>query len=232
VLNKTLITEKVEIVMNTTKKLLTKKKKRNLICYTSPDSKISEQFRTIRTNIRIMMRERKNQTLLITSSQMGEGKSTTLANLAVSISQQKGKVLIIDANLRNPYIHSIFRFHNKEGLSTILKGETEFKEVVRYTGISGLDVLTSGPIPSNPTEILGSIEMSEFLKSIINSYDLILIDTPPVLESSETRMLASLCDGVILIVQKGKTLLDKAIEAKKVLEFANAKVVGVILNEK
>ncbi|WP_456277290.1 CpsD/CapB family tyrosine-protein kinase [Bacillus sp. AK128] len=223
---------KQNIIKNSIKKIIRKKKKRNLICYTSPTSLIAEQFRTIRTNIQIVMGEGKGQTILITSSQLDEGKSTMLANLAVSISQQKGKVLLVDANLRNPYVHSIFKFPNKEGLSTLLKGEASLSEVVRYTGITGLDVLASGPIPTNPAEMLGSKEMKEFLGTIKDTYDIVLIDTPPVIESSETRILANLCDGVILVVQKGKTLLDKAIDAKKILEFANAKVVGVILNEK
>ncbi|WP_246943886.1 CpsD/CapB family tyrosine-protein kinase [Bacillus pinisoli] len=231
-LTKTSIYEKFSVVKSSTKKLIKKKKKRNLICYTSPTSKISEQFRTIRANLRLVMGEGKSQTLLITSSQTDEGKSTVLANLAVSMSNQKGKVLLVDANLRNPYIHTIFRFQNKDGLSTILKGEAELHQVVRYTGISNLDILPSGPIPTNPAEMLASKEMEDFLKNITSKYDMVLIDTPPVLESAETRVLANLCDGVVIIIQKGKTLLDKAIDAKKVLEFANAKLVGVILNEK
>ncbi len=214
------------------KKFFTKKKKRNLICFTSPDSSISEQFRTIRTNIQIMMGEQKNKTLLLTSSKTDEGKSTILANLAVSLSQQKGKVLLIDANLRNPYIHSIFKFQNTEGLSSVLSSEVDFEKAIKFTGISGLDVLTSGPVPPNPAEVLGSAEMKKLLKSVVESYDMVLIDSPPVLDSAETRILAGLCDGVILLINKGKTLLERATASRKVLEFANAKLIGVILNEK
>lgn len=216
------------------KTLITKsqKKQRNLICFSSPDSIVAEQFRTVRTNIQILLGEKENQKLLLTSPGIGEGKSTIIANLAVSLAQQKSKVLVIDANLRSPYIHSIFKFSNSDGLSSLLVGKSSFNEVVRYTGINGLDVLPGGPIPPNPAELIGSTEMKKLLSEISHEYDLILIDTPPILESAETRILSGICDGVILLLNRGKTQLDRAIQSKKVLQFANAKLIGVILNDR
>jgi len=232
VLNKILITERVLQTKDSIKKIMSKDKKRNLVCFTDPGSIIAEEFRTIRTNMQILLDGNEGKTILLTSSQKGEGKSTTVANLAVSIAQNNRKVLLIDANLRNPYIHSIFKFKNTDGLTSVLKGDLELGDAVRFSGIKGLDVLTSGGVPLNPAELLGTQKMENLIKFPKNSYDVVLIDTAPILESAETRILAGLCDGVVLIINKGKTLIEKTRESKKVLDFAKANLVGVILNER
>ncbi|MDR7000595.1 CpsD/CapB family tyrosine-protein kinase [Neobacillus niacini] len=206
-------------------------KKRTIVAHTHPDSIISEQFRMIQTNIKFMLVDQKSRTLLITSPRDGEGKSTTAVNLAVSMAQQKKKVLLIDANLRKPSLHTFFKLSNSNGLTDVLTGRLSFNEVVHHTEIWRLDVLSSGLVPFNPVELLGSQMMQELLKKVTQFYDTVIIDSNSILEVTDTKLLSTQCDGVILVVKNGKTKLEKAAEAKKVLEFAKAKLVGVILNQ-
>ena len=130
--------------------------KRNLITYTHPDSVIAEQFRTIRTNLTFSTPGEKVRTLLVTSPGRGEGKSTVAANLAVLMAQQKGKVLLIDGNIRAPYLHHIFKLPNKHGLANILlqREKSALGQVIHRTGIEKLDILTSGPSPFNAAELI------------------------------------------------------------------------------
>lgn len=206
--------------------------KRNLITYSNPESIITEEYRTIRTNIQFSMKEQKYKSILMTSPSLHEGKSTTVANLAVSMAQQKEKVLVIDADLRNPRIHSIFRLNNSVGLSSILTSSSSIEETIKKTYMGNLDILPSGPIPDNPAELLGSKEFTELLQTLFQMYDVILIDSPPVLEVTDTKLLANQCDSVVLVLRHGKSKIEKTIEAKKVLKFAKVKLIGVIINEK
>jgi len=213
------------------RKELTKIKKRNLITYSNPESIISEQFRTIRTNIHFINEDDNNNLLVVSSPGQSEGKSTIIANTAISIAQQKEKVLLIDGNLRNPTIHQLFKVTNEVGLTDVLSEKTPLCEAITKCNINNLDLLTSGPIPLDPAELLESDKMKELLSHIKPLYDLILVDSPSVLEVTDTKVLANLCDGVILVVQKAKTKLEAAQESKKVLEFAKAPLVGVIVNQ-
>jgi capsular exopolysaccharide synthesis family protein len=205
--------------------------KRNLIAYSNPDSLIAEQFRTIQTNIHFLAEKGKKSVLLITSPGNGEGKSTTAANIAVSMAQQKERVLIIDANLREPALHSIFKISNKVGLTDVLNGKSTLEEAVFRTDIGRLEVLTSGHIPFNPTELLGSDMLGDLFQKALENYNFILVDSTGVLEVADTKVLANKCDGVILVVGQRSTANRKAIETKKALEFAQAKLIGVIVNE-
>jgi capsular exopolysaccharide synthesis family protein len=205
--------------------------KRNLIAFSHPDSILAENFRGIRTNIRFLKGKGKKSTLLITSPTSGEGKSTIVANLAVSMAQQKEKVLLIDANLRDPLQHFIFRTPNSEGLTEVLTGKMSFSDAVFQTEIGRLDILSSGALPHNPTELIGSDMMGDFLLERLKDYDVILLDSPGILEVSDAKILAGKCDGVILVVGEGKTEVSKVIESKKDLEFAKANIMGVIVNE-
>ncbi|WP_335572483.1 CpsD/CapB family tyrosine-protein kinase [Neobacillus vireti] len=218
------------MVLNKIRRLLSAEK-RTIIAFTHPDSKISEQFRMIQTNIKFIMSEQYSRTILITSSGDSEGKSTVATNLAVSLAQQKKKVLLIDANLRRPALHSFFNTYNSIGLTDVLTGRSSFSEAVYHTEVWRLDLLSSGVVPFNPVELIGSLRMQELLRKIEQSYDVIIIDSNSVLEVTDTKLLASQCDGVILVTQNGKTKLEKASEAKKVLEFAKANIIGVVLNK-
>ncbi|MGP4106355.1 CpsD/CapB family tyrosine-protein kinase [Virgibacillus sp. L01] len=208
-----------------------KLKKQNLITYTSSNSIISDQFRTIRTNIKFLTEEKEKKTFLITSPESGEGKTTLIANLAVSMAQHKEKVLLIDANLRDPNIHNVFKTSNEIGLTDVLIGKILLEEATYIPGIGKLKVLTSGSTLVNPAELLGNEMMTDLLKKVKNEYDMVLIDSPTVLGSTETRILANLLDGVVLILQRGKTGMEKAIEARRVLDLAHAEIVGVIVNK-
>ena len=209
-----------------------KEKERGLISYIRPDSQISEQYRTIRTNIYFSSVDQKYKSLLITSPGNKEGKSTTVTNLAISMVQQGEKVLIVDADLRRPTLHTIFNMENATGLTNVLNKEKTFGEAVKRTEIERLDVITSGPIPFNPVELLSSAVLDQLIETAQKLYSVILFDSSPVLELTDARVLANKCDGTILVVGKGKTKVDEVVEAKRILEFARAKCVGVILNNK
>ncbi|WP_338449850.1 CpsD/CapB family tyrosine-protein kinase [Niallia oryzisoli] len=212
-------------------KLLKRTRKRNLITYTFPESKISEEFRTIRTNVHFVTEGKKHTVILITSPKSGEGKSTTAANLAVSMAQQDEKVLLIDANLRRPAVHLIFKLPNSGGLTEVLTGNTQFEEAVTNTEIGKLDILSSGTFTNNPAELLASQAMKELLQKAAQVYDIVIIDSAPVLDLTDTKLFASQCDGVLLVLSQGNTQIEDAAEAKKALEFAKGDVSGVILNE-
>lgn len=209
-------------------------KRKKVLTLSGADSNTvtSDQFRMIRTNIKFLPGERENKIFLITSPGRKEGKSTTTANLAVSMAQQNEKVLLIDANLREPSIHRIFDIPSQIGLTDILMNKKRFDEVVYPTGIGELDVLVSGSTFTNPAELLGNETMTYLLNVVVRMYSVILIDAPGVLKTTETRILANQCDGVILVLQRGKTKLDKVVEARRILDLAHGKLVGSIINEK
>lgn len=205
---------------------------RSLISMTTPKSPIAEQFRTIRTNIQFSSVDEELQTIIVTSSGPGEGKSTTTANLAVVFAQQGKRVLLIDADLRKPTVHYTFRTENHIGLSNVLTKQSTLEEAVTVTAQEKLWVLPSGPIPPNPSELLGSRGMKTFLEEAKEGYDVIILDTPPVLAVTDAQVLANLADGVVLVVSSGKTETDAAKKAKELLESAKAKILGVVLNNK
>lgn len=206
--------------------------RKKLITFSSSDSMTSDQFRMIRTNIGFLPGEKENKVFLITSPSNKEGKSTTVANLAVSMAQQNEKVLLIDANLKNPAIHHLFDIPCQVGLTDILSNQKRFDEVVCPTGIGELDILGSGTTLSNPAELLGSETMTYLLNLVSRIYSVVLIDAPSVLKTTETHILANQCDGVILVLQRGKTRLDKILEARRTLELAHGNLIGSIINAK
>lgn len=205
---------------------------RSLISMTTPKSPIAEQFRTVRTNIQFSSVDKELQTVIVTSSGPAEGKSTTTANLAVVFAQQGKRVLLIDADLRKPTVHYTFRAENHIGLSNVLTRQTSLGEAVTTTAQDKLWVLPSGPIPPNPSELLGSKGMKNLLEQVKDEYDVVILDTPPVLAVTDAQVLANLADGVVLVVSSGKTETDAAKKAKELLESAKAKILGVVLNNK
>ncbi|WP_234028533.1 CpsD/CapB family tyrosine-protein kinase [Lentibacillus sp. Marseille-P4043] len=206
--------------------------KKNLVTYANPDSLISDQFREIRANINFLTETKKNRLFIITSPDKGEGKSTVTANLAVSMAQQNERILLIDANLREPTMHDIFKIPNNVGLTNILSGNASMESAIQRTWISNLELLTSGTTLTNPAEVLGNTRIADLLNTTANTYDKVLIDSPPVLTSTETRVLANHCDGVVMVLNRGKTALENTVESRRVLELARAKIVGAIMNEK
>ncbi|MCI1857412.1 MAG: CpsD/CapB family tyrosine-protein kinase [Sporolactobacillus sp.] len=207
-------------------------KQRHLIAFYKPKSTTAEQYRTIRTNIDFSAVDRQLKTIMVTSSGPAEGKSTTAANLAVVMAQQGKRVLLVDSDMRKPTMHYTFRLRNLRGLTTILTKRTSFEEAVQKTAADNLFVLTSGPIPPNPAELLSSAAMESFIKHALTFFDTVIIDTPPVLAVTDAQILANLCDGTVLVVRSGVTEKDAALRAKELLVKAKAKILGVVLNGK
>ena len=168
----------------------------------------------------------------MTSSGPGEGKSTTVANLAVVFAQQGKRVLLIDSDLRKPTVHYTFNFTNTFGLTNVLTRQSQLHDVVKETMEKNLYILTSGPIPPNPAELLSSRAMEQLMKDVEEEFDVVLFDSPPLLAVTDGQILASKCDGTILVVSSGKTETDQAVKAKELLNAANSHILGVVLNSK
>ncbi|MEH7095608.1 CpsD/CapB family tyrosine-protein kinase [Neobacillus vireti] len=197
-----------------------------------PKSPISEQYRTIRTNIQFSSVDNEVKSLMVTSTGPGEGKSTTVANLAVVFAQQGKKVLLVDADLRKPTVHYTFNQTNTFGLTSVLTKQMSLEKAVADTDEKNLFVLTSGPIPPNPAELLSSKAMEQFYQDVLNLFDVVLFDTPPLLAVTDAQILANKCEGSILVVSSGKTEKDQVVKAKELLDSAQSKLLGVVLNNK
>ncbi|GAB3805712.1 CpsD/CapB family tyrosine-protein kinase [Virgibacillus kimchii] len=205
---------------------------RHVIAKTNPKSPISEQFRTVRTNLQFAAIDDELRSMIITSSGPGEGKSVTAANLAVVYAQQGKKVLLVDADLRKPTVHYTFRLDNLRGLSNILVGENTLEETAHETDVENLDVISCGPIPPNPSELLASRKMQQFLSDALVTYDLVLFDTPPVLAVADAQIMANIVDGSLLVIRSKSTEYEAALKAKDALEPAKAKLLGTVLNDR
>jgi len=209
-----------------------KRNERSLIAARQPKSPVSEQYRTIRTNIQFSAVDKEIRSIIVTSAGPGEGKSTTAANLAVVFAQQGKKVLLVDADLRKPTVHYTFRVENIYGLTRLLMKQVTFDDAVQPTEVENLDVLSSGPIPPNPAELLSSKHMEEFLTEAYSIYDVIIFDTPPVLAVADAQILTNHVDASILVVSSGKTEQEAALKARDVLNGGKGKLLGVVLNGK
>lgn len=199
---------------------------------TDSRSPVSEQFRTLRTNIQFSAIDSSIRSLMVTSAGPGEGKSTTVANLAVVFAQQEKKVLLIDADMRKPTVHYTFQLHNHLGLTNVLTKQAPLSQALNKTEQDNLFVLTSGPIPPNPAELLGSKAMEEFLEAAYEEFDIILFDTPPIMAVTDGQILSNICDGTILVLSSGKTEVEAAVKSKELLLAANGKLLGAVLNQK
>ncbi|NHH93980.1 Tyrosine-protein kinase YwqD [Bacillus sp. MB95] len=206
--------------------------KRRLLAHNSPKDPVAEQYRTIRTNIQFSNVDQDIKTIVLTSSGAEEGKSTTSSNLATVYAQQGLKVLLIDADLRKPTGHYTFRLENHIGLTNVLTRQSTLAQAVQESEIPHLSVLTSGPIPPNPSELLASAQMTELLKEMKEQFDMIIFDTPPILAVADAQILANQVDGTILVVSSGKTEKDAALKSKELLSNAKGKLLGVVLNNR
>lgn len=206
--------------------------KRRLLAHNSPKDPVAEQYRTIRTNIQFSNVDQDIKTIVLTSSGAEEGKSTTSANLATVYAQQGLNVLLIDADLRKPTGHYTFRLENHIGLTNVLTRQSTLAQAVQESEIPHLSVLTSGPIPPNPSELLASAQMAELLKEMKKQFDMIIFDTPPILAVADAQILANQVDGTILVVSSGKTEKDAALKSKELLSNAKGKLLGVVLNNR
>ncbi|MFJ7974804.1 CpsD/CapB family tyrosine-protein kinase [Peribacillus sp. NPDC096379] len=220
------------MALKSKKKTLLSDNKRKLIAKFNPKSAISEQYRTIRTNIQFSSVDKEIRSIIVTSSSPSEGKSTTVANLAVVFAQQGKTVLLIDGDMRKPTVHYTFNNSNTSGLTNVLTRQKELMDTVISTDEKNLFVLPSGPIPPNPAELLASKAMKELMANAKEQFDLVLFDSPPVLAVTDAQILANFCDGTILVVSSGKTESEAALKSKELLLAANANLLGAVLNNK
>ena len=203
-----------------------------LVTLKRPRSPIAEAYRVLRTNLRFSGIENPGGVMLVTSAGPGEGKSTTAANLAVSLAQIGKKIVLVDADLRRPSVHKIFGLDNSVGLSDLFGSEhMEPEQVMQSTPVPTLRVIPSGPIPPNPAELLDSRLMTQIFTTLRQDTDMVIVDSPPVLPVADASILGSRCSGTVLVVDSGKTRTETARRALATLERANVKVAGVILNK-
>lgn len=189
-----------------------------------------ESFRRLRTNILATANGSGSQVVLLTSAKRGEGKSTVSANLAVTIAQSGREVVVVDCDLRLPTTHKFFDLPNKRGLTNILTGEVTYEEAVQYTTYPRVQVITSGPLPPNPTELLGSHQMVELINELRQHYDFVLLDTPALLSVADAAVLAPLADDVLLVVAQAQTRRGDVDTVREQLSNVHVKSMEVVIN--
>lgn len=203
----------------------------SLITVTKPSSVVAEQFRTIRTNIQFSMIDKELKTLIFTSSGPYEGKSTVAANIASVFADQGKKVVLIDADMRKPTVFKTFNIKNNVGLSTLITNKgLHVSEVSQYVEEAGLYVISSGPIPPNPSELLNSNRMDEVISELEENYDLVLFDMPPVVSVTDAQIMATKTDGVVFVIRRNIAHKEDVIHAKELLEMVHANVLGIVFN--
>ncbi len=203
----------------------------HLITVADPRSPVSEAYRTLRTNLDFSSLDKPIKTMLVTSAGPEEGKSTVLANLAVTTAQAGRKVILVDCDLRRPTLHNIFNLKNDVGLTTMVVDDAAMESPpLQDTGVEGLQLVSSGPLPPNPSELLGSRRMEEIIAALLERADVVLFDAPPVVAVTDAAVLATKVDGVLLVINAGGTKRDYARAAKARLEKVNANLLGAVLN--
>ena len=202
-----------------------------IILEKDPISATAEAYRSLRTNIQFAGLDQAYRKLLFTSATPGEGKTTTVANLGVAMAESGRRICMIDADLRHPTLHHYFGVSNTNGLTVALTEAKSMKQGVVPTMIPNLHLVPSGPPPPNPSQLLGSKRMRHFVELLGGEFDTLLFDSPPVISMSDTLTLATLSDGVILILKTGTVPRDLARRATEQIEAVNAKVIGVLLNQ-
>ncbi|NTV46476.1 MAG: polysaccharide biosynthesis tyrosine autokinase [Chlorobiales bacterium] len=208
----------------------------HLVTHFDPKSSVSEAYRALRTNVLfsgtfdVSSEGKLAKVYTVTSSSPKEGKSTTISNLAITIAQGGQKVLLIDTDLRRPVVHSIFGYNKEPGVTNYLVGRASINDIVRTSPIANLDILTSGTIPPNPSELIGSQRMRELLAELRKKYDIILFDSPPVIAVTDAQILAKQTDGVIIIISSGQTHIELAKRAKQAIQKVDGKILGLVLN--
>jgi capsular exopolysaccharide synthesis family protein len=199
-----------------------------LITLTNPRSPVSEAYRTLRTNLSFYSLDNPLRSLVVTSAAPEEGKSTTIANLAVTMAQSGRKTILVDCDLRRPSLHTLFNLENNAGFTNMMLDENAAAPLQK-TEVDNLWVLTSGPKPPNPADLLGSRQMDRVIETLAGQADLVLFDAPPVVAVTDAVVLGAKVDGVLLVVSAGKTRRDHAEKAKQILEKANVRIIGVTL---
>ena len=195
-----------------------------------PQSSVAEAYRTLRTSIEFASIEAPIQTLLVTSSLRGEGKTITAANLAVAFAQGGRRVLLVDADLRTPSVHRVFNARNAHGLTTLLRNDSVgLEEIVQVTQQANLRILTTGPLPPNPVELLGGQRIRTTLDRLKADYDLVILDGPPLDAVTDSALLSSFLDGTLFVIAAGRSRRAEVLTGSELLARAHAKVLGAVL---
>jgi capsular exopolysaccharide synthesis family protein len=204
----------------------------DLESHRSPRSAFAEATKNIRTSILLASADEPPRHLVVSSCEPNDGKSTVALNLGIVLTQSGRRVLLIDADLRRPRLHHAMGVDNVEGLSSLLTGNASLDQLIRNTVVPGLDLITSGPIPPNPSELLDSNGLKALLTSadLARRYDHVIFDSPPALSVSDAIILAARTDGMILVVRAGETSRDSLLHAAGRLRQARVRVIGTILN--
>lgn len=202
-----------------------------LITVSNPRSPISEAYRTLRTNLEFSSLDKPIRSMVVTSASPEEGKSTTLANLAVVIAQAGKKVILVDCDLRRPSLHQIFDARTTPGFTDMMRDDALMsKPPLQETGVPNLWLLPSGTIPPNPAELLASRRMGEVIAALQQHAEIILFDAPPVIAVTDAAVLSTKVDAVLLVISAGKTKREHAKKAKTLLDKVNARLIGAVLN--
>jgi capsular exopolysaccharide synthesis family protein len=201
-----------------------------LVMLDDPRSFSAEAYRSLRTNLHYANPDAPPRRILLTSAGAGEGKSTTVANLGVCMAQGERTVLLLDADLRRPTLHTIFRQPSAPGLSSFLAGDALLEAVISKTTVPNLSLVPSGPIPPNPAELLGSRRMRDLLAAASERFDVVILDSPPVLAVSDASVLAPMVDGVLFVVASGMAPQAALRRAKDGITAVSGRVLGAILN--
>jgi succinoglycan biosynthesis transport protein ExoP len=196
----------------------------------STKAPVMEAYKTLRTNLQYSNLDDNLRVIVVTSTSQDEGKSATAANLAVSIAQSNKRVLLIDCDLRRSAMHRIFHVLNETGLTNILVEGTDLGTIIQEVGIPNLHILTSGPKPPNPSELLGSVRMQALLQQVSEVYDTVILDVPPVLPVSDALVISKFTDGIIYVVRYGHIANDLVARAKADIQKVGARVLGVVIN--
>lgn len=202
---------------------------RGFVVEDKPKSIAAEAYRTLRTNIQYSSFDKEIRTIAVTSSEPAEGKSTVSGNLALSFAQNDRKVILLDCDLRKPSVHKNFRISNLKGLSEVLLGKVDINEAIQKRN-DNLDVLTSGKIPPNPSEMLASQAMTNLIEELKEKYEIIIVDTAPLKAVTDAQILATKVDGTILVTRAERTKREAVIEAKNLLEKVGANIIGTVLH--
>lgn len=200
------------------------------IAWEEPKSVAAEAFRILRTNLQFTNPDRPLRSLLITSPEVGDGKSTVTANLGVSLAQSGKRIVIVNTDLRRPSVHKLFGVADGVGLTSVLVGQASVAEALRDTSVPGLRLLTAGPMPPNPAELLESQRMRTVIAELEQEADIVLYDAPPVIAVTDAGLLAPYVDGCILVVSVGTTQRELARAAAEQLQRLGGHVLGVVLN--
>ena len=201
-----------------------------LITQTDPRSAASEAYRMLRTNIQFAGLDQPARNIVFTSAAPGEGKTTSVANFAVVAAEAGSRVCLIDSDLRRPALHRLFGLPNVSGLSTALLHGMPLAGLAQLTATPNLSVLTSGPAPPNPAELVGSKRMRELFESAAADFDLVLCDSPPVISVTDGIALAAQCDGVVLVIRVGAIAHEALRRTAEQIEAVKGRILGVVLN--